>query len=506
VTIRTRPYRLSILLALAGPSAVLQAQGTFPEWGRALTPAEGRGLRAEITRLSRRLNLRESTLIAIARVLGANLRNISFAELVGQVQAQAERAGELQSRIGELQRQIVSLTDANVRSPAEQALAQVTAAFNQGRLGDADREFAALEMLRRSDSAAVRAAWFEAVEARARVAELRLDFERAVGLRLAAAREEGRISAAHQWRLTAAAAEARVRQGEMRADNRMLELAIALCVNQVLPLAPRSERPLDWAATHRILGNALWNIGNRESGTARLVQAADAYRQALEEFRRDQAPREWAITMIGLGNALSSIGERDRNAKRLQAAIDAYRAALQELPRASQPGEWAMVQNNLGNALSTLGEIDGEGRPLEEAVAVFRAALEVFTREGAPLQWATTQNNLGAALGTLGGRESGTARLREAAAAFRAALQERTRDRMPLQWATTTANLSHMVTEIALRSRDLGLLEEAEREARDARVVLVASDHAPGLALADLVLRRIAELRTQMTGPAVHSQ
>ena len=41
--------------------------------------------------------------------------------------------------------------------------------------------------------------------------------------------------------------------------------------------------PLQWAATQVILGNALWMLGVRESGTARLEEAVVAYRAALEE-------------------------------------------------------------------------------------------------------------------------------------------------------------------------------------------------------------------------------
>jgi hypothetical protein len=41
--------------------------------------------------------------------------------------------------------------------------------------------------------------------------------------------------------------------------------------------------PLDWATTQNNLGDALQTLGERESGTARLKEAVDAYREALEE-------------------------------------------------------------------------------------------------------------------------------------------------------------------------------------------------------------------------------
>ena len=41
--------------------------------------------------------------------------------------------------------------------------------------------------------------------------------------------------------------------------------------------------PLDWAMTENNLGTALWKLGERESGTARLGEAVAAFRAALEE-------------------------------------------------------------------------------------------------------------------------------------------------------------------------------------------------------------------------------
>jgi hypothetical protein len=42
--------------------------------------------------------------------------------------------------------------------------------------------------------------------------------------------------------------------------------------------------PLQWATTQNNLGTALSRLGERESGTARLEEAIEAYRVALETF------------------------------------------------------------------------------------------------------------------------------------------------------------------------------------------------------------------------------
>ena len=113
-----------------------------------------------------------------------------------------------------------------------------------------------------------------------------------------------------------------------------------------------------------------------------------------------------------LGSALSILGERESGTARLEEAVDAFRAALQEYTREHVPLDWAATLNNFGNALSNLGERESGTVRLEEAVEAFHAALQEYTRERVPLGWAMTQNNLGTVLQSLGERESDTARLR----------------------------------------------------------------------------------------------
>jgi len=223
----------------------------------------------------------------------------------------------------------------------------------------------------------------------------------------------------------------------------------------------RERVPLDWAATQMNLGNALETLGERESGTARLEAAVAAYRAALEERTRERVPLDWAATQMGLGNALWDLGEREIGTPRLEEAVAAYRAALEGYTRERAPPEWAATQMGLGNALSTLGERESGTARLEEAVAAYRAALEETTRERVPLQWAATQMNLGNALMRLGERESGTARLEAAVAAYRAALEEYTRVRVPLDWAMTQNNLGIVLATLGERESGTARLEQA---------------------------------------------
>ena len=111
---------------------------------------------------------------------------------------------------------------------------------------------------------------------------------------------------------------------------------------------------------------------------ARLAEAVAAYRLALEERTRERVPLEWARTQNNLGNALWALGERESGTARLDEAVAAYRAALEERTRARVPLDWALTQNNLGNALDTLGTREEGTGHLKEAVAAWELCLTVL--------------------------------------------------------------------------------------------------------------------------------
>ena len=71
--------------------------------------------------------------------------------------------------------------------------------------------------------------------------------------------------------------------------------------------------PLQWATTQNNLGAALWRLGERESGTARLEEAVAAFRAALEERTRERVPLDWAMTQMNLGSALQRLGAGERD-------------------------------------------------------------------------------------------------------------------------------------------------------------------------------------------------
>ena len=108
------------------------------------------------------------------------------------------------------------------------------------------------------------------------------------------------------------------------------------------------------AGTQNNLGNALQELGQRESGTARLEEAVAACRAALEERSRDRVPLQWATTQNNVGNALQALGQGESGTARLQEAIRSWDACLTVASSAWLP-EW--VQTVRSNRHETQAEI-----------------------------------------------------------------------------------------------------------------------------------------------------
>ena len=79
------------------------------------------------------------------------------------------------------------------------------------------------------------------------------------------------------------------RSASARAARRASTEAVA-AYREALKERTRERVPLDWAMTQNNLGNALFRLGERESGTARLEEAVAAYREALQERTRERVP------------------------------------------------------------------------------------------------------------------------------------------------------------------------------------------------------------------------
>ena len=105
-----------------------------------------------------------------------------------------------------------------------------------------------------------------------------------------------------------------------------------------------ASNSFDWMAalTLNNLGTALWTLG-------KYGEAVEAYKAALQER---SSGLDWALmlnnlgtALLSLGTALSSRGERESGTARLEQAVEAYRAALREW---TYDDKLVMMQTKLG--------------------------------------------------------------------------------------------------------------------------------------------------------------
>nr|MDJ0823324.1 hypothetical protein [Paracoccaceae bacterium] len=126
---------------------------------------------------------------------------------------------------------------------------------------------------------------------------------------------------------------------------------------------------------------------------ARLEEAVQAYRAALEERTRDRVPLDWAATQNNLGNALRNLGEREIGAARLEESVVAYRAALEERTRDRVPLNWAGTSYILGYTEALLGERLGDIGQVDEGLSRIKSAIPVLEAGGHDL-WAGYAHNV----------------------------------------------------------------------------------------------------------------
>ena len=178
---------------------------------------------------------------------------------------------------------------------------QAIAALDEGAFNDAKRllnDIRARERVvseqRRRRAEEERADWIAALQAEAETCALLARAELAQGnVAGASAHFDDGLSVlapadpGPRWSYALEVAATLFEFGDLAGRNDALAAAIGI-YRRALADAPRERVPLDWAMTKTRLCNALRKLGERESGTARLQEAVDAYRAALEEGTRER--------------------------------------------------------------------------------------------------------------------------------------------------------------------------------------------------------------------------
>ena len=337
------------------------------------------------------------TLLALARamdIMGESQRETKQDALLAALEAKAKEFGNLKQEIAQYKSD-----DAKVLKLRGAALA----ALDKGEFAQAEELFqqaqhtgeAALAT-REEDTRKLRIATAADAAASGRAARLqssRRGYENSVRHFAKAAEIAQPADAAQALNYREEQASSLYLLGLEFGDNAALQECIVLR-QAILKQIDRDTSPQDWTRIQNNLGNALLNMGKRESGTERLEQAVTAYQEALKEYTRERVPLGWAMTQNNLGNALQTLGKRESGTERLEQAVAAYQEALQERTRERVPLDWAATQNNLGNALETLGERESGTERLEQAVTAYQKALEMFSPEHSPAYHRIAQNNL----------------------------------------------------------------------------------------------------------------
>ena len=149
----------------------------------------------------------------------------------------------------------------------------------------------------------------------------------------------------------------------------------------------RERVPLDWATTQN-------NLGVRSECLASARPARRASKRRSRPFARPcwnepaSACRcDWAMTQNNLGNALAALGQREGGTARLKEAVEAFRAALQERhPRTRAARLGYDPEQSRHSRSQCLASARAAQTRFDEAIEAFRAALQEYNpRAGAVL-------------------------------------------------------------------------------------------------------------------------
>jgi tetratricopeptide (TPR) repeat protein len=272
--------------------------GVTPEQVQELTKAAAAGatgpLADRIIDLSKKLGVTQDAALSLLRVVGE--RDVPLEQL-------PQKLAEVAAQFQKFQARLAALDPRNplARSLVEQAQAEAKAGnFPRAHehLHQAKQaQMAAAQQARELSQKALEAADQDLIQAAASsaaegdLAMTELHYMQAAGLFTEAA---SIVPAGHddeRWKYLNLEAGALYQQGDKFGDNEALRSAIER-YQHLAELRSRDASPQDWATTQNNLGNALFRLGERESGTKHLEEAVAAYGAALEEWTRERVPLE----------------------------------------------------------------------------------------------------------------------------------------------------------------------------------------------------------------------
>jgi tetratricopeptide (TPR) repeat protein len=233
----------------------------------------------------------------------------------------------------------------------------------------------------------------------------------------------------------------------------------------------RDRTPLSWMLGQNTLGLALKKLGDQQSGTECLEEAAAVFQEAVDASADGQGPAIRAAILHNLATTRSSIGEREASPESLRKAVDAFHQTLKCVE--NEPKLVAVVQRSLALTLTQLGDREKDTTHVRKAIDLAKRASGTFLRAVMLTDWTLAKIALAGALADLGEREGNAAKLDEAADEFRFVANVMTRKRAPVQWF----NIQFRLAAVLLRRGELDPVATAHiREA-----VKVAEEALRGL-------------------------
>ncbi|MBO6918515.1 MAG: hypothetical protein JJ858_08800 [Rhizobiaceae bacterium] len=194
--------------------------------------------------------------------------------------------------------------------------------------------------------------------------------------------------------------------------------------------------PMIWADSNSKLGDAYrslaygrYNQNKPEEGAQLYNDAIVAFKNALEVFNKEDYPAEWATAQRALGqvnansDTYNAIEGKALNAARLTEAANAFKAAMEVFTQDTDPVSWAGLQFQLGDIYSTLHQRQGGTLWLEKSVLAHKNVLEVLKEEDNPSVWAQVQYFIGNGLVELGAAVKNKEMLQDAITASKAATE-----------------------------------------------------------------------------------
>lgn len=459
---RIRLISAAIAVALASPAAAqLPALQDRP-----LSAAERTRmtlLEAQFSRISTQRNTSFAALRTIARALGSKLTALAPDEVLKSIDDRAQELVKARGRIQEMEGQLDQLDSMRLAKAVSPLLAAAKVAIDEGRLDDADAQladaaarFGAARTNLQGQVDAIGASEADVLAQQAGVRSSLSDFVGAATLYAKAAElsEVKRPQTAWDFRMQQVGALEKRETAAGRSD--ALAEALVVLNTKALPLAPRAERPEDWAATQFKIGAITLLVAVYAQDGVGYERALAAFRLAADGTTPATPPDTRTSRKARVAEALSLVGLRHES----QAEVDEAMKIIASIP-ADEPGRDWYFYHVVGQVYDNAAALRQKQGRKAEATAAMISAIEAQLKAGELIDRTTElrayvrlQSNIANQYVSLAEYKKDPEDARRAAVVTTAALALVKKDEMALAWAHLKATYGAAIVRILEMKRD----------------------------------------------------